>query len=441
MVIMKAKKQYLLMALALMGTLTACNDYDPVAIGYEEVETTPSSTIANHPDLDPSWLMSEVINIGQHDNNVFVYNDNLLNSVFAQNLGWTGGDVQSSVKMDDGNILFVVRDAYYGVVDAATRARLSGNIVRNSMLILKTDGGNVSNPKAENLINLNKYVQTTDPSASGYYEGVPFMTHAKSQYHYWPGVATDYNGQIQVQMIAYRTTLQRRDASDIITYSKNGSVGEDYLQEVEKKTAFTNYIAYDDCLLKDNDGHNYLYCAYQLTGVNGVLVARTASHDLNSEWEFMLINTNGEQEWSKTIPTATATSASEEALRSNMLADNGSCQHPQVFKKGDWYYLVAQSYSNKADVRIWRSKTAYGPFSEPKTLCVIPEYVQKAGNKYYNSLTRVALHPSLSRSGELVLSTSQTANADADNFTFVGSADYCRPYFYRIYNWEHLFAE
>jgi len=51
----------------------------------------------------------------------------------------------------------------------------------------------------------------------------------------------------------------------------------------------------------------------------------------------------------------------------------------------------------------------------------------------------VNLHPSLSRTGELVFST----NSDPDdfwwNFNEPGSADYYRPYFYRVFNWKKVY--
>ncbi len=51
----------------------------------------------------------------------------------------------------------------------------------------------------------------------------------------------------------------------------------------------------------------------------------------------------------------------------------------------------------------------------------------------------VNLHPALSRTGELVFST----NSDPDdfwwNFNEPGSADYYRPYFYRVFNWKKAY--
>ena len=53
----------------------------------------------------------------------------------------------------------------------------------------------------------------------------------------------------------------------------------------------------------------------------------------------------------------------------------------------------------------------------------------------------VNLHPHLSRQGELVFSTNTDADTVGDNFDFPGSADLCRPYFYRVFNWESIYDE
>jgi len=49
------------------------------------------------------------------------------------------------------------------------------------------------------------------------------------------------------------------------------------------------------------------------------------------------------------------------------------------------------------------------------------------------------LHMALSRQGELVFSTNTDAKDWGDNFNSTGSADFYRPYFIRVYNWEAVF--
>ena len=53
----------------------------------------------------------------------------------------------------------------------------------------------------------------------------------------------------------------------------------------------------------------------------------------------------------------------------------------------------------------------------------------------------VNLHPALSREGELVFSTNSDADSFWDNFNEEGSADFYRPFFYRVFGWETLYPD
>ncbi|KAA3233157.1 DUF5005 domain-containing protein, partial [Akkermansia sp. BIOML-A40] len=90
---------------------------------------------------------------------------------------------------------------------------------------------------------------------------------------------------------------------------------------------------------------------------------------------------------------------------------------------------------------LYRGETPYGPFTDQKILFNVPYSVDKIGNQYYKNLLRVNLHLELAREGELVFSTNTDADTAGDNFDFPGSADFCRPYFYRIFNWESIYDE
>jgi len=416
--------------------LLSCNDYDSAAIGYDDAQDDPIHVTAEEPALDAAWQLAPVMNVGQHSDNVFFYRDELYNALFCRTLGWNGGDVVSSAPLAGGQLLWLARDSYFGVVDADTRARLSGATVRSSMLLQRA--GSLTSPVAADLRELNAFIQTSDPSADDYYQAEPLASPVSTKSYLVPALASQRaDGKVQVLYGCYKSSNSRRESTYLATYAigADGTLTEESLQP----DMLTNMIGYDSSLLRDDDGHNYLYCTYLLTGISGVLVARTATYDLASTWEYCVRNTDGDIVWTTTAPTvASGITADEVAMRSSMLVDNGACQHPQVLRRGNYYYLVGQSYSNGQDVLIWRSTTPYGPFTDVKTLCVIPSRLEKKGPQTYNALTRVTLLPALSRQGELVLATSQTAPATADNFTYPGSADYVRPYFYRVFNWESL---
>lgn len=426
---MNMKKQLFgTLSLSLLFVLAGCNDYDMPVVPYETPEED-SLGWAEAPTVDPAWQLTPVTNVGQNDDNVFLYRDDLYNALFTCNLGWNGGDVVSSTSLADGNTLWLVRDSYFGTVNADSRARKQGGSTVRSSLLLQTS--------PTRLVNLGGYIQTTDPEADGYYQGLTIGEAASTKSYLVPALAAQDSEGVKVLFGCYKSSNSRREASYLNTYAYTTEGTLTTLAQQPER--LTNMIGYDDCLWKDDDGHNYILCNYLLSGISGVLVARTATHDLNSTWEYWVRTTTGTLEWTTTAPTVSSgTTANEVALRSSMLANNGACQHPQLFKQGDWYYLVGQAYQNGQEVLIWRSQTPHGPFSDVRTLCVVPSQVEKKGSRSYNALTRVILHTHLSREGEIVFSTAQTAPNTADNYTYPGSADFVRPWFYRVYNWQSL---
>lgn len=127
--------------------------------------------------------------------------------------------------------------------------------------------------------------------------------------------------------------------------------------------------------------------------------------------------------------------------RSQIMENNHQCNMPWVFKDGDWYYMTAQGPYFAREVYIYRSKTPYGPFGEKRLLFVLPGELDKLGDTAYHWLYMVNLHPALSREGELVFSTNSDPDNFWKNFNDPGSADYYRPFFYRVFNWKNLFGD
>lgn len=184
-------------------------------------------------------------------------------------------------------------------------------------------------------------------------------------------------------------------------------------------------------MYEDEDGHIYLYGSYNNYDI---IVARTATHSLDSPWEYYVCNEDGEYSWQNTYPT-------QEQVALSKIQET-DCSMPWVFKKGDSYYMVAQAKWFGHEMYIFRSDKPYGPFTDRKTLFGFPNTLDKLGVQTYGNLYMVNLHPHLSRAGELVFSTNtDPADGFGGNFNAVGSADLYRPYFYRVYNWEKLYEE
>lgn len=430
--------------------LGACNDYELTPVEYEQAEEEETS-IATPPDIKAEWELELIVNTGQHNPNVFVYKDKKYDQLFTRNLGWNGGDGVLSTLLPDGNIFWSFNDSFYGVVNAETRARGACSFPRNSLMVQTTTNGQPGDSEG-NLVWLADFVQTDNPEGERYYQARTHIRHPKAtlsdeaiergeidqDYLYWAGDGTVVDGKLQMIWGAVDNTdpnnQMRRFGSCLATYSLEGKPGDaTYLKLIERKDDFLNEddMGYGNTLYEDEDGHTYLYT----TNGYDVLVARSATHDLNSPWEYYIRDLAGNFQWINSFPTT------DERKRSNILANNGQCSMPWVFKKGDWYYLVGQSMWFGHAMHIYRSPSPCGPFTDQKVLFVVPKTIDKIGNQYYNHLYMVNLHPHLARANELVFSTNTDCENFWDNFNRAGSADYYRPFFFRVFNWESLYEE
>lgn len=116
---------------------------------------------------------------------------------------------------------------------------------------------------------------------------------------------------------------------------------------------------------------------------------------------------------------------------------------PNVFKHGDYYWWVIQEPVGK-EVWLFRSENPWGPLypedkAERKQIFTIPDKLDKQGDQSHGIIYNVFVHHGLSVDGELVISFNSEAPDFTRNFNEVGSADFYRPYFYRIYGWDKVF--
>jgi len=178
-------------------------------------------------------------------------------------------------------------------------------------------------------------------------------------------------------------------------------------------------------------GHIYLYTTKQVNLVSRVLVARTETLDLGSPWSYYIRDLSGDYHWQSSVPS------NEEMERSYITAESGSM--PWVFEKDGVYYMCMEAFPFGRDIYLFRSQTPYGPFTDRTLLFTLPATLDKLGSPYHQRWYMINLHPALSRQGELVFSTNSDPANFWDNFNRVGSADFYRPYFFRVYNWEHVY--
>ncbi len=418
------------------------------------------NAVKGDPVIEPEWNLEEID--GSSNAKVHTYKDRLYNDLFTRTLGWNGGDGVFTVGLPDGHVFWTFNDSFYGVVDGATRARGACSFPRNTVMVQTADETGLPGGTEENLMWLVDYRQTTDPNAPGYYKAATHINHPLAtsfnddgiaqDYLYWSGDGTvDANGKLQMlwngvdnrdgQMIALGTALA--------TYSLAGTPGESRylrLESINHNFRESNPYAYGSTLWEDEDGHIYLYSSAN-NGAwigNEPIVARTVGSELGGDWEYYVPDASGQMVWQRSYPTL------EQVQKSGIAPRQGNFTLPWVFKKGNTYYMCAQTYPFGQEMMIMTSEHPWGPFANRRTLIKFPNPLDELqhdpyGDKY-RFLYMLNLHPALSRNGEIVISTNTDATDDGPgtfwrNFNEPGSADWYRPFYFRVVGWERLYED
>nr|MDE7387589.1 DUF5005 domain-containing protein [Muribaculaceae bacterium] len=428
-------------------------------IGPDGFPRQLSNAVGGDLEIKPDWRLQEYD--GASARNVHTYKDCLYNDLFTRTHGWNGGDGVFTVGLPGGHVYWTFNDSFYGVVDGATRARGACSFPRNTIMVQEADADGYPVTTDDGLLWLADFVQTTNPSAPGYYKALTHLDHPKAvsynddgiaqDYVYWSGDGAIVDGKLQMLWQGVYSSELRQESTALVTYSLEGEPGdESYLkiESVNHNLVPYNPFAYGSTLWEDEDGHIYLYSAVG-NGTwfgNDPIVARTVSYDLNSEWEFYVADASGKFAWQRRYPTQ------DEVQRSGISPGQGSFTLPWVFKKGNRYFMCAQTFPFGQEMAIMTSDTPWGPFKNKKILISFPNPLDELQHDLYSSRYRflymLNLHPALSREGELVISTNtdpaDTSEGAGDafwrNFNNPGSADWYRPFYYRVYGWESLFA-
>lgn len=438
--------------------------YNPAADGAEVwIEDTSGHRIMlvnaakEAPALDDSWRLTPLA--GNDTPGVLAFKDRLYDALFTRTLGWNGGDGVFTVGLPDGHAFWTFNDSFYGVADAGTRARGACSFPRNTIMVQRADAAGYPETTDSALLWLAKFIQTSRPLGAGYYKARthldhPLATsfnddHIAQDYLYWSGDGTVTDGKLQMlwngvdnrngQMVALGTALA--------TYSLEGEPGDKTylsLETVNHDFMPENPYTYGSTLWEDADGHIYLYSAANNGSWlgNDPIVARTTAPTLDCGWEYYVADESGAFSWQKEYPTK------EQVQRSGIAPGQGSFTLPWVFKKGDRYFMCAQTFPFGQEMAIMCGEHPWGPFTDRKTLISFPNPLDELqhdpfGDKY-RFLYMLNLHPALSRNGELVISTNTDATDDGPgsfwrNFNEPGSCDWYRPFFFRVYGWENLF--
>lgn len=444
-----SNKIYTVLALgatSLIGLVSCTDALEPQPLQYKEDPNFAP------PHIQDAWNLEEV-SAGLAGDGVYGYRDLTYNSLFTRTLGWNGGDGVLTVGLPDGHVLWTFNDSFYGVVDGETRTRGACSFPRNTIMVQSAENGTpVANE--ENLFWLAKFIQTDNPSAKGYYKALTHMDHPKASsynddgiaqdYLYWSGDGTIVDGKLQLIWMGVDTSHGGMDPMNaaLAIYSLDGKPGDPgylKLESVDHNWIPDNPFGYGSTLMEDEDGHIYLYSS---TGTgewlqNVPIVARTKGSDLKSGLEYYVPDENAEMFWQDTYPTQL------QAQNSGIAPGEGAYTMPWVFKKDDMYYMVTQSFPFGRSLFIMRSEHPWGPFVDHKLLLKFPNPLDELqhdpqGSEYQN-LYMLNNHPALAYEDELVISTNTDIDNFWRNFNNPGSADWYRPFFYRIFKWERAF--
>ena len=411
------------------------------------------------PVIDDDWQL-ERIEGDVRPGTAFAYKDKKYDKLFTRTSGWNGGDGVLTVGLPNGDVLWTFNDSFYGTVTNRTRARGNCSFPRNTIMVQKAHDG-VPGENAKDFVWLVDYVNWTNPSASTYMNARTHLRHPLGEKTdaqiaageidqgkvYWSGDGRIYNGTLQMIWFGVESAELRNLGTTLATYSLEGNEPTgyykdnipdylphegDYLyRESVDHQINDNEVSYGSTLWEDEDGHNYLYATKGYTP----LVARTRTADLYSDWEYYVKDASGDGwHWQDNYPD------DEEMDRSSIMAANHQGSLPWVFKDGDYYYMTMQAPFFSREVYSYRSDSPTGPFDEKHLVLMLPDHIDKQGNQKYHWLYMLNLHPALSRRGELVFTTNTDPDDFWDNFNAVGSADFYRPYFYRVFNWKSLFG-
>lgn len=402
----------------------------------------------------------ELIEGGTAIADVKAYKDQKYNKLFTRTRGWNGGDGVQTIELPNGDVFWTFNDSFYGTVVADRNRTGSNTFPRNSIMVQKSHDG-VLGEEDSDLVWLADYVNVKDPDNTKYFCARTHLRHPKASllpadirlgqidqdYFYWAGDMTVQNGKLQVIWNAVDKNMAGCGTA-VATYSLEGTEpGGYYLPDIPdykpqkgnylymedvQHNLQTNPMSFGNTLIEGEDGHIYLYHS-----VNNytTVVARTTEMDLKSPLQYYVKTSGNNWEWRDSLPSM------DELKASCIVYGNGNlCNMPWVFKYGDWYYMTAQGPYFAREMYIWRSKNPYGPFANKKLLFTLPDHIDKLGSQQYRWLYMINLHTALSREGELVFTSNTDAPEFSDNFNAPGSADYYRPFFYRVYNWQALYG-
>ena len=387
---------------------------------------------------------------------VEVYRDVTYWNLFGmREKGWNGGLRSVSLPLPDGNCLWMHTDSYFGRISEIRDRAHYNNRVNNAAQI------QTGEQSPRDFVSLNEYISTDKNYPATYYMAYDWLRHPdaslRQEYLKLGFVDKDHvlrpldgtlllcAGELHAQILFLSyDDANRADGMYLAEYAIAGEPHQGGYVQLVGTRRLPFVVDFGRAILEDGE-HNYLYGLVQMseTGYD-LVVARTKTRSLLSTWEYYVANQNGIREWQTELPTV-------DELKKSKINGVGRICSPSVFKYGGAYFLVSQP-SRGGQIQISKADNPWGPFKAQSRL-----YMPSSNEKV---ACEVAVHPHLSRIGELVLSysidsepiTVYTAEGDGEPIveTYLttdqrnrygwGSANLAAPHFLRIFNWQELLS-
>ena len=417
---------------------------------------------AQDTDLNVEALKGLELNYLAHAAGSFkadVFNDITYWNLFGVRFkGWNGGNGGYSTPLPDAGTFWSFQDSHFGLIsENRNRKTALNNMPRNAAMIQTGEASQ------DDFITLNDYAGTSLADLSTYYKGTTWMRHADARLSqediskglidddvwYWPMDATVVcqSGLPVLQVImSVQNADGERTAYDLVEFLVEGKPGDANYMKLLRITAdiAPQWLLMGTSMIETAD-RIYVYgCIDDDNPTKGpyAVVARTATRDLRSPWEYYVKDADGNWSWQQGEPQP-------EQLMASNITSSSTIEHPSVYKYGDKYYLCSLDKQNGA-IYMFQADDPWGPFSTRKKVYTLPD-------EHHNT-SRVIVHPQLSRMGELVLSYNmypaetviigRANNGNATETLIAGpqrnfdrweSADLNQMHFLRIFNWQAMY--
>lgn len=366
--------------------------------------------------------------------------------------GWNGGMHCTSIPLPDGNCLWLHADSYFGRISEIRNRRDHNTRVNNAAQI------QTGEESASSFVSLNQYISTDPNQPATYYMAYDWIRHPEAKTtqdyldvgradrdHYLrplDGTLIMSQGKphVQIVLLSYNSD-DVADGMYIAEFSVDGTPADaDYMHLL--KLQRMPYVANFGCSIVETPDCNYLYGNVPAAVGNGydLVVARTTGRSLFSQWEYYVADANGGKQWQTQLPTV-------EQLQASKINAATKVVSPAAFRYGDDYFVVSQQ-STGGSIQIGKASAPEGPF-KIHAVVYIPEAEE-------GTIGDIAVHPHMSRMGELVISyttnpvpttvywaagdgkpivTTQLSSEDRLTNGW-GSANLALPHFIRVFNWQ-----